>query len=264
MKQTVLITGAASGMGLSYTKVFGKNGFDMVLVDINGEALEELRPKLEQKYGCTVMNIVADLSKDEAAKEIFDATEAAGVKVDVLVNNAGFGDFGRYIDIPYAKECAMMGVNCISLMYLTHLYGNDMAKRGGGRILNIASIASYLPGPYMPMYYATKAFVYSFSEAVYYELKSANVHVTCYTPGPAKTSFEKNAKMDGSKMFTFKPLQGGTADETAERAYNAVMSGKHHDQFFKHKVFEVLCRIGPEALRLPLCTYINIGKFKAD
>ncbi len=262
MAETVLITGAASGMGRAYTDEFGKNGFDLVLVDINGEVLEALKPELEKKYRCKVTNIVSDLSKDNAAKEIHDETEKLGIAVDVLVNNAGFGDFGRYVDIPYGKERAMMGVNCISLMYLTHLYGNDMVQRGKGRILNISSIAAYLPGPYMPMYYATKAFVYSFSMAVGYELRGTGVSVTTYCPGPTKTGFEKNAKMEGSRMFTFKPIQGGTKEETVHRAYEATMAGKAHAQFPKHKVFEAMCRVVVEAIRMPLCTWINTGEFK--
>ena len=262
MSKVALITGAASGMGLAYTDVFGKNGFDMVLVDINEEKLNEIKTDLEKKYNCKVTTIVEDLSKDEAAKHIFDKTEELGIKVDVLVNNAGFGDFGRYIDIPYGKERALMGVNCITLMYMTHLYANDMVKRGSGRILNIASIAAYLPGPYMPLYYASKAFVYSFSMAVNHELKGTGVTVTTYCPGPTKTSFEKNAKMDGSKMFTFKPIQGGTKEQTVQRAYDATMKGKAHAQFPKHVLFEILCRLGPDGIREKLCTYINIGEIK--
>ncbi len=262
MSKTALITGAGAGMGLEYAKNFSNRGYNVFLVDVNEDALNDLKPQLENKYRNKVYTFKCDLSKDEAAEQIWDATEAEGIKVDVLVNNAGFGDFGRYIDIPYGKERAMMGVNCISLMYLTHIYANDMVKRGSGKILNIASIASYLPGPYMPMYYATKAFVYSFSMAVNHELKGTGVTVTTYCPGPTKTSFEKNAKMEGSKMFTFKPIQGGTAAETVDRAIEATLKGKAHAQFPKHAVFEVLCRIGPEAIRLPLCTYINTGKIK--
>ena len=195
MSKTVLITGAAGGMGFSYTKVFGEKGYDMVIVDVKEDKLLELKPALEKKYDCKVTVIAEDLSKDEAAKKIFDKTKELGIDVDVLVNNAGFGDFGRYIDIPYERERAMVGVNIISLMYLTHLYANDMMKRGGGKILNIASIAAYLPGPYMPVYYASKAFVYAFSEAVAHELRGSGVTVTAFCPGPTKTGFEKNAKI---------------------------------------------------------------------
>lgn len=262
MQQTALITGACAGMGREYAKSFSSLGYDVFLVDIDEEGLKRLAPELEVKYGHRAFPFTCDLSKDNAAKKIWDATEAMHLKVDVLVNNAGFGDFGRFIDIPYEKERAMMGVNCISLMYLTHLYGKDMAERGRGRILNIASIASYLPGPYMPMYYATKAFVYSFSLAVNHELKGTGVTVTTYCPGPTKTNFEKNAKMVGSKMFTFKPLQGGTAEQTVERAIAATLQGRAHAQFPKHAVFEFLVRLAPDFLREPLCTYINIGKIK--
>ncbi len=259
---TALITGAASGMGLEYTKIFADRHDNMVLVDVNEAKLLELKEEYE-KYGLKVMVVIEDLTKDESAKKVYDKVAAEGIEIEYLINNAGFGDFGRYIDIPYGKERALMGINCITLMYFTHLYANDMVKRGHGRILNVASIASYVPGPYMPLYYASKAFVNYFSEAVAHELRGTGVTVTTLAPGPTKTSFEKNAKMEGSKMFAFKPLAGGSATHTAQVGVEAMMKGKllvHSSP--KHTIFKFLCRLAPEQVKLFLDTYINIGKIK--
>lgn len=263
MKNAILITGAASGFGLEYVKLAAADHYNLVLVDINGERLKEVKEKAEKQYNVEVYTIVADLSKDEAAKEIYDECKANDIEVYALINNAGFGDFGRFIDIPYGRERALLGVNVISLMYLTHLFGNDMVQKGRGRILNVASIAAYIPGPYMPLYYATKAFVYYFSEAVAHELKGTGVTVTTISPGPVKTSFEKNAKMEGSKMFTFKPLQACTPPEVAAKGYKGMMEGRllvHPHP--KYEVFKILCQLAPDHIRQYLCTYINIGKFK--
>lgn len=262
MKNAILITGAASGFGLEYTKLAAKDHYNLVLVDINEEKLATVKADLEKNYGIEVYTIVGDLSKDESPKEIYDEVKANDIEIECLINNAGFGDFGRFIDIPYARERALVGVNCIATMYLTHLFGNDMVKRGRGKILNTGSIAAYTPGPFMPLYYATKVFDYFFSEAVAVELKGTGVTVTCLIPGPTKTGFESGAKMKGSKMFTFKPLQACTQDMVAKKGYEAMMKGRlvAHTSW-KYEVFKIGCQMTPDHIRNALCTYINIGKF---
>lgn len=262
MKNAILITGAASGIGSEYTKLAGQDHYNMVLVDINAEKLAEQKTELEAKYGVEVYTIVGDLSKDETPKAIYDECIANDIEVECLINNAGFGDFGRFVEIPYERERALVGVNCIATMYLTHLFGNDMVKRGHGKILNTGSIASYTPGPFMPLYYATKVFDYFFSEAVAVELKGTGVTVTCLIPGPTKTGFESGAKMKGSKMFTFKPLQACTQDQVAKKGYDGMMAGKMlvHTSW-KYAVFKVGCQLTPDPIRNLLCTYINIGQF---
>lgn len=261
MSKAILVTGAASGMGFEYVKLAAQDHYDVVLVDINTEKIEETRKQIASEYHVNVYAITADLSRDDAAKQIYDACQEQNIEVYALINNAGFGDFGRFTELPYEKERKLLGVNVISLIYLTHLFGNDMVKRGEGRILNVASIAAYIPGPFMPMYYATKAFVWSFSEAVAVELRGTGVTVTTLSPGPTKTGFEKNAKMEGSKMFTLKPLQACTADQVARCGYNAMMKGKllaHPHP--KYELCKITWRMAPEWLRLPIVTYVNIGK----
>lgn len=262
MKNAVLITGAASGFGMEYTKLAAKDHLDMVLVDINGAKLEELKEELEKTYGVSVYNIVSDLSKDESPKEIYEECIANGIQVEYLVNNAGFGDFGRFVELPYERERALVGVNSIAPMYLSHLFGNDMVKAGHGKILFTGSIASYLPGPYMPLYYATKAFNYYLSEAMAKELKGTGVTVTCLSPGPCKTGFEKGANMKGSKMFSFKLLQACNQAEVAKKGYDAMMKGRllAHSHW-KYAAFKVICHMAPDIVRQELCTYINIGSF---
>ncbi|MBQ8469562.1 MAG: SDR family oxidoreductase [Clostridia bacterium] len=264
MKNAILITGAASGFGLEYTKLAGKDHYNMVLVDINEAKLAEVKADLEKTYGVEVYTIVGDLSKDETPKAIYEEVKAQGIEVECLINNAGFGDFGRFIEIPYERERALVGVNCIATMYLTHLFANDMVKRGHGRILNTGSIASYLPGPFMPLYYATKAFDYFFSEAVAMELKGTGVTVTCLIPGPTKTGFESGAKMKGSKMFTFKPLQACTQDMVAKKGYEGMIKGRLlvHTHW-KYEVFKIGTQMTPDHIRQLMCTYINIGSFNA-
>lgn len=262
MSKSILITGSASGMGLEYVKLAAKDHYDVVLVDINTAKMNEIKSEIESEYGVNVYAITADLSQDEAAQAIYDECKSKGLEVYCLINNAGFGDFGRFLELPYEKERKLLGVNVISLMHLTHLFGNDMVRRGEGHILNVASIAAYIPGPFMPMYYATKAFIWSFSEAVAVELRGTGVTVTTISPGPTKTGFEKSAKMDGSKMFTLKPLQACTADQVAKCGYDAMMKGKllvHPHP--KYEFFKITWRMAPEWLRLPAVTFVNIGKF---
>jgi short-subunit dehydrogenase len=224
VKKTVLITGASSGIGLECAKRFASNNFDLILVARNEEKLKALKAELEEQYGVSALVIVKDLSQKGAAQEIFEQTEIQKMDVNVLVNNAGFGDYGRYADADWEKQYDMVQVNVLALMQLTKLFLPQMIQRKEGRILNIASVAAFVPGPYMSVYYASKSFVLSFSESLAVELKGSGVTVTAVCPGPTETGFEKVAGSGIRKLFD--TTKTAAVDKVALFSYRAVMRGK--------------------------------------
>ncbi len=261
MKGTALITGAAGGIGYSFVELCARDKLDLVLVDL-APNIAQVGKQIESKYGVKVVTIQKDLTAPNAPQEIFDELVSQNVHVDYLFNNAGFGDFGRFIDIPLARETKLCELNMVVLMQMTHIFANDMAKRHGGKIINMSSIASFAPGPYMPLYYSTKAFVTSFSESVNYELKGTGVSVTAYCPGPTNTGFEKNAGMKNSLMFTFSKSK--TPMETAKAGYKAMMKGKtFYTPTLMDKGYYFLTKLAPRKWVLALTRKINIGNRKA-
>ncbi len=260
MKKTVLITGAASGIGSAFADIFAKQQYDMVIVGRNFAKMEAMRDEYSKKYGITVIPICADLSIDDEARRVYEDVKTLGLEIDVLINNAGVGDYGRFVDIPWEKERALAGLNMLSLMQLMYLFAADMEQRGGGKILNMASIAAYTPGPYMPMYYATKSFVYSLSQAVAKEMENTGVTITCLCPGPTATNFEKEAQM-GSNNLMFKCFRPLTAAEVAQEGYTALMKGSvTHTTKARYRLFKLLCRLAPEYSKRDLTARVNIGK----
>lgn len=195
-----------------------------MLVARREKKLLDLKKKLEKTYGIRVEAIAKDLSQKDAALEIFRYTEEKQIAVDLLVNNAGFGDFRRYSDCQWEKQYEMIQVNITALAQLTHCYLNPMLERGYGKILNTASVAAFEPGPLMSVYYASKAFVLSFTEALSVELKGSGVTVTALCPGPTKTGFEENALLQDSGLF--KNLKNAGAREVAWYGYHKLMEDK--------------------------------------
>jgi short-subunit dehydrogenase len=171
VKRTALVTGASGGLGLSFVNLFAKDGYNLILVARNGNRLEEIKKDIEQKYNVKATVVAVDLCAEDGADKVYSATQEAGIKVDVLVNNAGFGDFGEFYKSDINKQKRMVDLNCIALMHLCHLYIPDMIAQKSGNILNVDSIAAFQAGPLMSVYYATKAFVLSFSQALTRELK---------------------------------------------------------------------------------------------
>jgi len=223
-RRTALITGASAGIGKALAPLFARDGHDLVLVARGQERLEALAAELRSAHGVQVSVVPADLTAPEAPFEIFGEVQRRGLTVDFLVNNAGFGSNGAFLDLPISGEAEMVEVNCQALMKLCHFFGGPMRARGFGRILNIASTAGFQPGPYMATYYATKAFVVSFSEALAYELRDAGVTVTCHCPGATHTEFAGRAGNDKSRLFQRPGV--ATADEVAGHAYRAMMAGQ--------------------------------------
>lgn len=220
----VLITGTTSGLGREFARIFAQNGYNIVAVARNEILLQQQKQELERHFGIEMVYVVKDLSTENSAQEVYDEIKHKGINIDILINNAGFGSFGRYIDVDWQRQKGLASVNMLAVMQLSYLFGKDMDRRGRGKIVNIASIASFQAGPYMAMYYASKAFVRSFSEALHEEMKSSGVSVTAICPGPVATNFERNAQMINSAMFT--RLRVYTPEVVAARSYRAIMNNK--------------------------------------
>ena len=226
MKQTktAIITGASSGLGYEFTKILASEGYDLVLVARSEGKLYLMKEKLEKPLGIKVYVCAKDLSKPDAAKEIWDYVQEQNLAIDVLINDAGFGDFGKFAQSDLDKQTAMVQVNIMALMQLTYLCLGQMRERRKGEILNLASIAAFAPGPMMSVYYASKAFVLSFTEALSVELKGSGISVTALCPGPTNTGFAKNARLGTSKLF--KAFELTSAQSIAEYGYQAMKKKK--------------------------------------
>jgi short-subunit dehydrogenase len=220
--KTALITGASSGIGKELARIHASKGGNVVLVARRGAELESLRSELEDKYKVDVSIFQQDLSKEGAAKNVYEFCKEKNIEIEYLMNNAGFGGHGKFVDRPLEKDVEMIHLNIQALVELSHLFLQDMKKRKAGKILNTASTAGYLPGPLQATYFATKAFVVSFTKGISHELKPHGITVTALCPGPVKTEFEFVAGMGNGDMFK----NGATAYSTALKGYNAMMKGK--------------------------------------
>lgn len=256
MSQTVLITGASSGLGLEFAKIFSREGYDLVIVARREGILYKLRSQLETEYHNHVEVFACDLSEEEAAYEIFNFTLEKNIQVDVLVNNAGFGDFGNFWTVDSQRQRDLLQVNIVSLVQLTRYFMPGMTERHYGKILNLSSVASFCAGPKMSLYYASKEFVRSFSEAIAEEAKGTGVSVTALCPGPTTTGFEKAAEMKNSKMFTF--FHPATAREVAEAGYKAMMQKKVLRYYgISTKLMNIGARIAPRSISRKFAKKIN-------
>jgi len=189
MTKTALITGAASGLGYELSLLLAHDSYNLILVDIDGDKLQLVKEEINKANNCKVDVLVKDLSMPNVAVEIFEAIK--NVSIDVLVNNAGFGLFGSFNNTAWNRELDMIHVHVITSTHLTKLLLDGMIKRGSGKILNISSLAAFQPGPLMAIYYASKSYLLSFSEAIANELKETGVTVTVLCPGPTKTAFQE-------------------------------------------------------------------------
>ena len=222
--KTALITGATKGIGYELTKLFAGDSYDLVLVARNEDRLKELQKDLGNKYNINVTVIAKDLSVPNAALEIFRKTVEKQIIVNVLVNNAGIGDFGIFNNEDLLKISQIMQINIVSLTELTKLYLKGMANRKEGKVLNVSSMAAFQPGPYMAVYYASKAYVQSFSEAIASELKGTGVTVTALCPGPTKSGFQKEVGSESSMLAKLNLLS--SSEDVAKYGYKALREGK--------------------------------------
>jgi short-subunit dehydrogenase len=224
MKNTALITGASNGIGLELARVHASKGGDLVLVARNILKLDELKAELETQFKVSVFTIGKDLSAIDSAREVYDETTKQNIQIDYLINNAGFGDFGMFVETDWSKELQMINLNITTLTQFTKLYLRDMVKRRSGKIMNVASTAAFQSGPTMAVYYATKAYVLSFSEAVDNEVSDKGVTITTLCPGATESGFQAAAAMEESNLVKGKKLP--TSKEVAQYGYGAMMKGK--------------------------------------
>ncbi|MCP3930893.1 MAG: SDR family oxidoreductase [Bacteroidetes bacterium] len=224
--KTVLITGAANGIGKELAILFAKDGYHLVLVDINETGLQTLQNSLAEQYEkVKILLITADLTIKNTSANIFQTVTDNSISVDVLINNAGFGTYGDFIETSWEKEYGMIQLHMNALTHLTKLFLPDMVKKGWGRIMNVASLAAFQPSPLMAVYFASKAYVLSFSEAIANELEGTGVKVTVLCPGATNTGFQKIVGV-GNPELAKKSWVYASAEEVANYGYRALMKGE--------------------------------------
>jgi uncharacterized protein len=224
MSKTALITGGTSGIGLELAKLFARDGYKIVIVARNEQELQNTASLLRQNYGTEVITFSKDLFHPESAFELYDEVTAKGITIDVLVNDAGQGEYGLFVDTDIRRQLDIIQLNISSLVTLTHLWLKSFVSRGEGKILNLSSIASKSPGPWQAVYHGTKAFVQSFTEAIRSEVKDKGVTITALLPGVTDTDFFNKADMNASKAVQDKDAMADPAD-VAKDGYDALMSG---------------------------------------
>ncbi|MFN7575138.1 MAG: SDR family NAD(P)-dependent oxidoreductase [Planctomycetota bacterium] len=222
-RKTALITGASSGIGKELAANFARDGHDVILVARSEEKLQLLADELQAQYGVMATPIVADLESDDGAAELFKEVKTRGLSINTLANNAGYGSFGEFRESDLQRELAMMRLNMNTVVILTKLFLPEIIA-ARGKIMNTCSTAAFQPGPYMAVYYATKAFVLSFSEALASELEGAGVTVTAFCPGPTASGFQDKASMHDSALVKNKKLP--TAEDVAAGGYRAMQRGQ--------------------------------------
>ena len=218
---TALVTGASAGLGAEFARLCAAGGYDVVLVARSAARLGELADALSGRYGIAARSLPSDLSDPAAPSEIL--ARMAGTPVDLLINKAGLGLRGAFAETDWARESSLLQVNVLSLAHLTKLFLPEMLRRRTGRILNVASTAAFVPGPFMAVYYASKAFVLSFSEALANEVQGTGVSVTALCPGPTRTDFAEVAGVTDTPLFHGPTM---SAEEVARIGYDAMMAGK--------------------------------------
>lgn len=256
MNKTVLITGASSGIGYEFAKIFASKGDSVILIARSEEKLSKIQNEIEEKYNIKAYVFSKDLAKEGSGKELFEEITANGLTVDYLINNAGFGDNHSYLDTPFETQEKMVKLNILSLMELCHIFGNAMCDRCEGKILNVASVAAFSAGPYMSVYYASKAFVLSFSEAINEEFKKHNVSVSCLCPGPTYTNFGKVSDFDKSNAFKY--LLPAKAENVAKTGYKAMMKGRSVTLHGIHiKAMAFITRLTPRKMNTKTSEFFN-------
>ncbi len=217
-----LITGASSGIGLELARFHASKGGDVVLVARSRDKLESIKQELQTKHGVKAYVIAEDLADPGSADRVFAATETLGLSIDILINNAGFGGHGKFVERNLQAEQAMMQVNIVTLTNLTHHYLKGMVASRRGRVLNVSSTASFMPGPLQAVYYATKAYVTSFTQAIAEEVREYGVTATALCPGAVATGFVAAGDLQGVSVWK----NAKSADSVARCGYEAMERGE--------------------------------------
>lgn len=222
--QTALITGASAGIGVDLAECFAKDGYDLIITARGEPALKEVADRLSKAYGVKITTIAGDLGAIGAGAKLAADIAQRGLSIDVLVNNAGFGHAGGFAAQPIEPQLGMIDLNIRALTELTHIYWKGMLTKKRGGVLNVASTAAFQPGPLMAIYYASKAFVLSFSEALWEEARGTGVHVSCLCPGPTVSKFRDRAGTDKTRLGkTSKPM---ASMPVAQEGYDGFVRNK--------------------------------------
>ena len=249
----VLITGASSGIGLELARLFARDGNNLVLVARREELLNKIAGELNSDFGVEVEVITKDLTLGKSTDEIY--AQLKDREIDIVVNNAGFGAVGPFSELDYKRQVDMIKLNVTALTSLTRLFIPRMVERNSGGILNVGSLAGFQPGPYATIYYATKAFVLSFTEGLKEELKNTNIKITCLAPGPTNTEFGEVSGLDKSFLFKFGTMG---AKEVALQGYNGFLRGETVViPGFANKLLPLLVRLSPRFLVRSITAKLN-------
>lgn len=222
--QTALITGASGGIGEEFARQLGAKGYNLILVARSNDKLKLLKKAWEEEFNIDVHVFPTDLANKKQLSALYDKIKFERLRVDILINNAGFGDFGEFITTNWKKEDAMIRVNINALTFLSKMFAKEMVQNGHGYILNVASTAAFQPGPLMAVYYATKSYVLSYTQAIANELKGTGVKASVLCPGPTESDFVKNASLESSKLF--KQMKPASSRDVAAFGLKAMFKGK--------------------------------------
>jgi uncharacterized protein len=226
MNKTALITGATTGIGFEFTKLLAADGYNLVLIARDEQKLRQIAASSQTKFKVSVKIYPKDLSVNSRIEDVVRQIREDVGTINILVNNAGFGISGPFVETDLSRELEMIQLNVVSVVILTKLFAREMAQRRHGKILNVASTAAFQPGPFMTIYYATKAFVLSFSEGLAEELKDSGVTVTALCPGPTATEFSKRAELEKSRLFKGGLIPVLDPATVAKIGYEGLMKGQ--------------------------------------
>jgi short-subunit dehydrogenase len=244
-KKYALVTGGTSGIGYELAKLLADDGYNLVIVARHATDLQRVSNELSEKSGVEVVTMAKDLFDPENAFTIYDDIRAQGITIDILVNDAGQGLYGEFVETDVHRELDIINLNISSLVVLTKLFLQDMVARGNGKILNLSSIASKVPGPWHSVYHGTKAFVQSFTEAVRSEVKGSGVTLTALLPGATATDFFNKAEMNSSKIVQEEKMSD--AAEVAKDGFEALMNGDDMViSGFKNKMQVAMSNLTPD------------------
>ncbi|MBI5002460.1 SDR family oxidoreductase [Candidatus Woesearchaeota archaeon] len=261
--KTVLVTGASSGIGAAFAEIFAKNKYNLILVARREKELNIIKKKCEQQSNAQVKIIIKDLTHSKAPEEIYNEIKKENLLVDILINNAGFGEYGSFYKTSWEKEAEMIQVNITALTALAKLFGQDMIQRKSGTIMNVSSVAAFLPGPLMSVYYATKAYVLSLSEALANDLEGTGVKVIALCPGMTKTGFQDAA---GFAEKAENEKQMSSAEEVAAYGFKVIQKGKPVIAIpgIKNKIIARLGWLLPRTVLAKIIRSVQSGREKRE